>query len=152
MVKENYANAYKEVLIVLNNLVIEDYNKIPQKYIDFFKANCNNEYDFKYDISKSFEEQDLLDDTKYILFKLFEQFGATNKQKEKINIYRKNYYNKLEEEKREKYNLDNIFKNEQYSISCDSREKGQDKQSIIKLKKQKWYEKIFNLFISFFKK
>lgn len=152
MVKENYANAYKEVLIVLNNLAIEDYNKIPQKYIDFFKSNCNNEYDFKYDISKSFEEQDLLDDTKYILFKLFEQFGATNKQKEKINIYRKNYYNKLEKEKREKYNLDNIFKNEQYSISCDSREKGQDKQSIIKQKKQKWYEKIFNLFISFFKK
>lgn len=152
MVKENYANAYKEVLIVLNNLVIEDYNKISPKYIDFFKANCNNEYDFEYDCSKSFEDQDLLDDTKYILFKLFEQFGATNEQKEKINIYRKNYYNKLEEEKRKKYNLDNIFKNKQSSNTYDSKENIQDEQSLVKIEKQKWYKKIFNFIINFFKR
>ena len=110
MVKTNYANAYKEVLIVLDNLIKEDYNKIPKEYIEFLTNNCNNEYKFKYDASKAFEEQELLDDTKYILFGLFEKFWATEKQKEKIKTFRNNYYNKLEQEKSEQYNLDDIFK------------------------------------------
>ena len=110
MVKTNYANAYKEVLIILDNLIKEDYDKIPKEYIEFLTANCNNDYEFYYDNSKTFEEQELLDDTKYILFGLFEKFGATELQKEKIKAFRNNYYNKLEQEKREKYNPDNIFK------------------------------------------
>ena len=111
MVKTNYANAYKEVLVILDNLIKEDYNKIPKEYIEFLTANCNNDYEFNYDNSKTFEEQELLDNTKYILFGLFEKFGATELQKEKIKSFRNNYYNQLEEEKREKYNVDDIFKN-----------------------------------------
>ena len=110
MVKTNYANAYKEVLIILDNLIKEDYDKIPKEYIEFLKSNCNNEYEFYYDNSKTFEEQELLDYTKYILFGLFEKFGATELQKEKIKNFKKNYYNKLEEEKRNLYNSENIFK------------------------------------------
>ena len=110
MVKTNYANAYKEVLIVLDNLIKEDYDKIPKEYIEFLKSNCNNEYEFYYDNSKTFEEQELLDDTKYILFGLFEKFGATEIQKEKIKNFKDNYYRKIEEEKREQYNPDDIFK------------------------------------------
>ena len=88
MVKTNYANAYKEVLVILNNLIKEDYDKIPKEYIEFLKSNCNNEYEFYYDNSKTFEEQELLDDTKYILFGLFEKFGATEVQKEKIKAFK----------------------------------------------------------------
>lgn len=111
MVSTNYANAYKEVLIVINNLVKEDYDKIPKEYIEYLLANCNNDYEFEYDKTKTFKEQDLLDDTKYILFGLFEKFGATEQQKGKIKAFRNNYYNKLEEELQEKYNPDNLFKN-----------------------------------------
>ena len=110
MVKTNYANAYKEVLIILDNLIKEDYDKIPKEYIEFLKSNCNNEYEFYYDNSKTFEEQELLDDTKYILFGLLEKFGATEIQKEKIKNFKDNYYRKIEEEKREQYNPDDIFK------------------------------------------
>ena len=100
MVKTNYANAYKEVLVILDYLIKEDYDKIPKEYIEFLKSNCNNEYEFYYDNSKTFEEQELLDDTKYILFGLFEKFGATELQKEKIRSFKNSYYNKLEEEKK----------------------------------------------------
>ena len=110
MLKTNYANAYKEVLIILDNLIKEDYDKIPKEYIEFLKSNCNNEYEFYYDNSKTFEEQELLDDTKYILFGLFEKFGATEIQKEKIKNFKDNYFRKIEEEKREQYNPDDIFK------------------------------------------
>ena len=110
MIETNYANAYKEVLVILDHLIKEDYNKIPKNYIEFLKSNCNNEYEFYYDNSKTFEEQELLDDTKYILFGLFEKFGATELQKDTIKAFKNNYYNKIENEKREKYNPDCVFK------------------------------------------
>ena len=44
--------------------------------------------------------------TKYILFGLFEKFGATQNQKEKIKALKNNFYRKLEKEKKEKYNTD----------------------------------------------
>ena len=119
MLKTNYANAYKEVLIILDNLIKEDYDKIPKEYIEFLKSNCNNEYEFYYDNSKTFEEQELLDDTKYILFGLFEKFGATEIQKEKIKNFKDNYFRKIEEEKREQYNPDDIFKNANKAKNTD---------------------------------
>lgn len=111
MVKTNYADAYKEVLVILDNLIKEDYDKIPKEYIEFLTVNCNNDYEFYYDNSKTFEEQELLDDTKYILFGLFEKFGATELQKEKIKDFKNKHYKKLEEEKIKLYKTDNIFKN-----------------------------------------
>ena len=119
MLKTSYANAYKEVLIILDNLIKEDYDKIPKEYIEFLKSNCNNEYEFYYDNSKTFEEQELLDDTKYILFGLFEKFGATEIQKEKIKNFKDNYFRKIEEEKREQYNPDDIFKNANKAKNTD---------------------------------
>lgn len=115
MVKTNYANAYKEVLVILNNLIKEDYNKIPKEYIEFLTANCNNDYEFHYDTSKTFEQQGLLDDTKYILFGLFEKFGSTELQKEKIKAFKDNYYRKLEEDKKAKYNTD-VFQDRNNNI------------------------------------
>lgn len=37
MINTVYTNAYKEVLIVISNLVKEDYEKIPKEYIKFLK-------------------------------------------------------------------------------------------------------------------
>jgi hypothetical protein len=146
MVKTNYANAYKEVLIVLDNLIKEDYDKIPKEYIEFLKSNCNNEYEFYYDNSKTFEEQELLDYTKYILFGLFEKFGATELQKEKIKNFKKNYYNKLEEEKRNLYNSENIFKEKKV-------EKNENINLVIKEnKKENFINKILKFIKNIFRK
>ena len=146
MVKTNYANAYKEVLVILDNLIKEDYDKIPKEYIDFLTANCNNNYEFYYDTSKTFEEQELLDDTKYILFGLFEKFGATELQKEKIKNFKKNYYNKLEEEKRNLYNSENIFKEKKV-------EKNENINLVIKEnKKENFINKILKFIKNIFRK
>ena len=147
MVKTNYANAYKEVLVILDNLIKEDYNKIPKEYIEFLTANCNNDYEFNYDNSKTFEEQELLDDTKYILFGLFEKFGATELQKEKIRSFKNSYYNKLEEEKKEKYNTENLFKSKQIV------DKSENMNLIVKEdKKETFIIKIFKIIRNIFKK
>lgn len=106
-----YANAYKEVLVIINNLVKEDYEKIPREYIKFLEDNCNKDYKFEYNQSKPFREQKILEDTKLFLFALFEKFGASEKQKAIIKAFKIDYNEKLEQKKREKYNPDNIFKN-----------------------------------------
>jgi len=145
MVKTNYANAYKEVLVILDNLIKEDYNKIPKEYIEFLTANCNNDYEFNYDNSKTFEEQELLDDTKYILFGLFEKFGATDVQKEKIRAFKNNYYKKMEEDKGKLYSPENIFKDKKT-------EENENVKLIIKEnKKEKFIIKIFKFIKSIFR-
>ena len=154
MINTNYANAYKEVLIVINNLVQEDYDKIPKEYIEFLENNANSDYDFKYDSSKSFDQQELLDDTKYILFGLFEKYGATEKQKLKIKAFKNNYNEKLDYEKRQKYNPDNIFNKKQNCINKTIKETMSNKETvaIVKYKKQKWYQQVFERLLNIFRK
>ena len=109
MIDLNTANAYKEVLVILNSLSKKDYEKIPKEYIKFFKENCNNSYEFKYDPKIDIKDLQLLPKTKQILFGLFEKFGATEKQKAIIKSYRDNFNKRIEEEKRQRYNLENPF-------------------------------------------
>lgn len=109
--EDNYSKAYKEVMEILKFVPKESVDKIPQTMIDTFKAKMDNEYDFKVDINKSFEEQDLLEETKAIFANIFRDYWATPYQKEIIEEKEKYDLEKLEEEKREKYNPDNIFKN-----------------------------------------
>lgn len=148
MENSNYANAYKEVLIVINNLVKEDYEKIPKEYIDFLKANCNEEYDFKYDNSKPFAEQDLLEDTKYILFTLFERFGATETQKEKIKSYITYYDRNLEEQKKKTYE---IIKDKQNYFNLQNQNMQEEKQ-MVKYTNKKWYQKLISKILKIFRK
>ena len=144
MVKTNYADAYKEVLVILDNLIKEDYDKIPKEYIEFRAANCNKDYEFYYDNSKTFEEQELLDDTKYILFGLFEKFGATELQKEKIKAFKNSYYIKKEEEKKEKYNVD-IFQSRNSFKQAHNIEENTNKNVVaLTERKESIIKKIFN--------
>lgn len=143
-----YANAYSEVLEVLNNMSKEDYNKIPKDMLEMFKTNCNNEYQFRYDLNKKFEQQEISKRAKLILAILFRDYWATPYQKEKI-IARQNYERqKLEQRKFEKYNPERIFENKRQPII----EEIKNINSMIEVKEEKWYQKIFKLIKNLFKR
>lgn len=152
MVKINYANAYKEVLVIIKNLIKEDYDKIPKEYIEFLTENCNNDHEFYYDNTKTFEEQEILEDTKYILFGLFEKFGATEEQKEKIKKYKNNYYKKIEEEKRKLYDTENIFKKDTSIKSEEQFITNEIDNKLMVIPKENIFQKIINKIKSLFKK
>ena len=108
---EDYSNAYIEVLETLNNLIEEDYRKIPKEYIMYMEEKANKDYYFKYDSTKPFNEQNLSTNAKLILFFFFEEFAANAVQKEKIKKYKLKVLRNYEEEKSKKYPTDRIFNN-----------------------------------------
>ena len=114
--EDNYSKAYKEVMEVLNFVPKESVHKIPQTMINTFKAKMDKNYDFKVDINKSFEEQDLLEETKAIFANIFRDFWATPYQKERIEAKEKYDIEQMEKEKYQKYNPDDIFKNRKQTI------------------------------------
>ena len=145
MVDIKYANAYTEVLEILKYISIEDYNKIPKSRIELFKINANNNYIFTYNPDKTLDEQNVSKIAKGIIAILFRDYWATDIQREKI-MRKQNYdRQKLEEEKRKKYNPDNLFKKKEI--------KEIQKEKIVALtefKESNFFKKILNKFISFF--
>lgn len=148
--EDNYSKAYKEVIEILNYIPKESVDKIPQTMIDTFKAQMDQNHDFKVDVNKSFEEQELLDETKAIFANIFRDYWATPYQKERIEAKEKYDRQKCEEEKKKRYNPDDLFK-KRNKAGIDETIKGSDitnNNLPIEAKKEKFYEKI----ISFFKK
>lgn len=99
MVTKEYAMAYTEVVEILKHVSDEDVKKIPEEKLEFYKSNMDNEYKYKIDITKKFEEQEMSDITKAILANIFRDYWATPYQKERILAKEKYDLNKLEEEK-----------------------------------------------------
>lgn len=113
MIDIEYANAYSEVLEILKYIPIKDYNKIPKNKIELFEKNANDEHRFIYNPNKTLEEQNVTKRAKAIIAILFRDYWANEIQREKI-IKKQNYDRvKLEEEKRQNYNPNNIFKNKE---------------------------------------
>lgn len=151
MVDNKYAVAYSEVLEILKHIPTEDYNKIPKSKIEFFETNADSEYIFSYDSNKTLEEQDVSNITKGIIILLFRDYWATELQRNKI-IAKQNYDRiKLEEKKKEKYNLNNIFINNHKNSLVDIPENTQE-ISLVKVEDMKWYKKIWSRIKSFMRK
>ena len=79
-----YKNAYTEVYEIIKQLDEEEYNKIPSEVIKAIEENRNTEYEFDLDEDIELKDQELLPETKAILFNLFRDYLSTAEQKEKI--------------------------------------------------------------------
>ena len=110
MITKEYRRAYTEVVEILKYVPDEDVGKIPKEKLEFYKANMDKEYTYKLDMSKEFEEQEMSEITKAILANIFRDYWSTQYQKERIKAKEKYDLENLEQEKRKKYNPDNIFK------------------------------------------
>ena len=137
--ENNYPKAYKEVVEILKYVPKESIDKIPQTMLDTFNSKMDNTYNFSIDINKSFEEQELLDETKAILANIFRDYWATPYQKERIQARERYDWQKIEEEKKNNYNYD-IFKKDN---KIDNKENESVENNLpIEAKKEHFYNKI----------
>lgn len=111
-----YAKAFTEVYTILSYLNKEEYNKIPKEVLDAIKKNRDTDYIYEVNKELDLEKQEMLLETRAILFNLFRDYLATPKQKEKIVRFQRQEKMKIEEEKRKKYNGTNMFKKHKREI------------------------------------
>lgn len=144
----NRRDAYKEVYTILQDLNEEEYNKIPLEIIETIKENSNDEYDFVLNDELELNEQELLPETKAILFNLFRDYLATPMQKEKIIKMQSAERKKLEKKKQENYTNVNIFERNE---SKDMGKIINQESQLIQIKKETFFEKLISKIKSFFK-
>ena len=106
----NYYIAIAEANEILNYVENKYISKIPTDFFEMIRTYKTESCNFKYDITKSLSEQECHKETLELLSYINYNFWLDEKEKDN---YKKIYYNnfiKIEDEKREKYNPDNLFK------------------------------------------
>lgn len=137
---KKYARAYTEVLEILNHIPEEEYNVIPKNEIEFYKSNCDKNYNYVYDESIDLKDQKISREANAVIVSIYMNYFANEKQKSVINEILKQNTIKNENEKREKYNPDNIFKETQ----------SQNLPIEINTEKENFFKRIFNKLKSIF--
>lgn len=143
MAKDKYSKAYTEVLEILKHLPKNEYDKIDKEKIKFFEKNKDISYKFSINPEISLDEQNISIEANSIIVTLFQDYFASEKQKEKLNIILKENEKKYQEEIRNKYNPDDIFKNKNTKkVNEDSNQKIESNNLPIEFKERKFFSKL----------
>lgn len=108
-----YSNSLYQINEILKFMAPNLKARIPKKFISYFENNKSQEYNWAIDKSLPLEKQDLLPTTKEILAVLYKDFICDDVERVKLEKTLSNNEIKYQEELREKYNPDNIFKDRQ---------------------------------------
>lgn len=100
-----------ETLDILKHMDCMYTDKIPQKFKDFLEENKSESYEPNLDHSKKLNEMVLKEKTKDILAVIYMKYWCNVAQKTEFQKLLNENERKYQAELREKYNPDNIFKN-----------------------------------------
>ena len=142
--------AYAEVDKILSFMDTTYVEKIPKKMRDLFINKKSHDYEPNINPQIPLDEQNLQKKTYVILAMLNVNYWCKDEEekKELIKIYAEND-RKREEELREKYNPDNIFKNRQTENISNTEETN---TSLIEYKENNFFKKIISKIMSLFKR
>ena len=140
--------AYAEVYKILSFMDQKYINMIPLKLLNLFKEERDNEYKTNINNTIPLDEQNLQKKTLSILAMLNINYWCTNEQEkqELMELYAEND-KKREEELREKYNPDNLFKNKDHKEQIYS-----NNTALIEYREENFFKKIIRKIMNFFKK
>ena len=153
MLKEKqllYKKANVELYEIIMNLTKKEQEMIPIVLLNNLKKNMDNNYKFEYDNTKTVSEQNIMDETKALLIQIYIRYLSPKEENEIWNKYKKICLNKIEEDKKEKYNPNGIF------IKNENNENKIINESInmlpIELKHENIFKRVFNYIRKFLKK
>ena len=148
MVTKEFAEASAEINEILKYLPEEYINKIPSKLRDFFEKVEDKEYIANIDPYKTLDKQDLKPKTQTLLTILYREYWCNDEEKAKLDKVLIENDKKYEEELREKYNPDNIFKKNVKTEEIEAVEE----TALIKYENKAWYQKAFDFIENIFRK
>ncbi len=150
--KQEYRQAFTEVYEIFKLMPQELLDMIPKKFIKMIEE----ERDIQYitNIKEPLEEQKLKDETIIILGLIYRDFLCLPEERKKLQEKDAKELGEvkkaIEEEIKQKYNSDNLFNNKE---KVETKIINEDKEkSLVVVKEEKWYKKIFNVIKSLFKK
>lgn len=142
-----YKRAYTEVIEIIKYFPNEEYAKIPLEKINYYKENMDKDYNFQINPNIELEKQNISKEANAILVTLFNDYFATDRQKEILNNLLKQNQQKLEKQKQEKYNPSNLFmQSKTQQQNTVTLQKNNSENSLVEIK-----EKFFTKFINFIK-
>ena len=107
-----FSNALYQVSEILNYDEDKDSikEKIPKQVISYIESNKSKDYNWTIDNTASLEKQNLLQTTKEILTVLYRNYICNNDEREELDRALMENEIRYQNELKEKYNPDNIFK------------------------------------------
>lgn len=110
--KALYRKAYKELYEVIKQLSKNEIEKLPNDFIMNIHENMDTDYEFIYDESVGILEQNFMIETKALIVEMYRRFLSEDSESKYWEEYNKLCFNVIEEEKRKKYDPNNIFNND----------------------------------------
>ena len=142
-----YSKAYVELYEMIKLLSDEERRKIPDSFVEYIYNNMDKEYTFNIDKTKELLEQEYMVETKALIVKLYERYFATESETEFWNKYHKICFNMIDEEKKKKYNSNDIFKKKE-EAPIDENIKTKENIQMIEYK-EPIFKRIINKILNF---
>ena len=141
-----YANAMAEVLYYLKGIRDEDLAKLPKKLINFLEENANKNYICNFDYTKPLKELKLTDESKGIIAMICYNYWCNTDEDKRRLINSLNQNEKIyQEEMKEKYNPEKIFKEQ----NKENVQKSNEIIAVVEYKESK-LKKLINKLKNFF--
>lgn len=151
--KQEYKEAFTEVNEIIKMMPDELVNKIPSKFREMLEDERDKEYNPN--IQEPLEKCKLKNETIIILGLIYRDFLCSQDEKrrlqEKDARELQEVQKAIEDEIRQKYNPDDIFKNRKQS-AIEETQHTEENTSMIVVQEDKWYKKIFNIIKNLFKR
>ena len=148
--ENNLSKAYVEILEILSYMEQKYVDMIPKKLLNLFYEERDKDYKIDINPKVSLAEQNLQRKTLVLLAMLNLNYWCedeTEKQ-EMLKMYADND-KKIEEEMRERYNPDNLFRKKEKVFEEENNE---ENMQLIEYKEQNIFKKIINKIMKFFRK
>ena len=146
-----YKKAYVELIEILKRFPKEILEKIPSSVIDNLESQKDTSYEWMYDDSKEFENQEIKVETKALFVRLYREYIMDSSEKEKWDKYDIISKGIIEEEKAKKYDPLKIFESSNIQSSIDSNisEEINTKQELMVVENESFVSRITKLFKEF---
>lgn len=154
MVTKEFAEASAEINEILKYMPDEELKKIPSKLRDFFKEVASKDYVTNINPDLPLDKQQIKEKTKDIIALIYRNYWCSEEERKELDQKIIENDRKFEEELREKYNPDNIFKNNVTTTKKEEPEVKEEKieQSLVPQQTEKWYQRFLDMVKRWFKK
>lgn len=152
MVNERYGIAMAETLHYLKGISQDDINKIPDNFITFLKNNASQNYECKFDYTRPLKELNLKNETRGLIAMICLNYWCeTEEQKNSFIEHLNKNEKKYQEELREEYNIDDIFKKKEFIPKVEKTTENIDKNKLpVQAKRENIFKRVFTRIMKIF--